>query len=403
MRIAYFINTYPKVSHSFIRREIHALEARGHMILRFSADRSPEPLPDPDDQRELARTFVMLDQGLAGLGGSLVRVALHRPAGFVRVLREAWRSAWRGRSGWLKTCGYIVEACVLYEEVTRERVEHVHAHFGTSPALVAMLCHTLGGPPFSFTVHGPEEFDHPIALDLANKVAHATFVFGVSRFGCGQLMRWVDPKHGSKIRRIPCGLDAAFLTSDPTDVPEVLRFVFVGRLCAQKGPLVLLQAAARLAARGESFTIQMVGDGPMRRRVESTIEALRLQDHVELLGWADGAKIRRLIDGARALVLPSLAEGLPVVLMEALARCRPVITTWVAGIPELVGHDVHGWLVPPGDEEALANAMHDALHQAPEQLTAMGRRGRAHLEVEHDIHRTAQLLEDCWAKKTWNS
>jgi glycosyltransferase involved in cell wall biosynthesis len=165
----------------------------------------------------------------------------------------------------------------------------------------------------------------------------------------------------------------------------------VGRLSEQKGQLLLLEAAAEVAATAPDFRLTLVGDGELRAPTERRIAELGLGDVVEITGWADEAEVRRRILAARALVLASFAEGLPVVIMEAMALRRPVISTWVAGIPELVDADC-GWLVPAGDAGALAGAMRAALSAPPERLAAMGRAGRARVEARHDQRAEARRL-----------
>jgi glycosyltransferase involved in cell wall biosynthesis len=191
---------------------------------------------------------------------------------------------------------------------------------------------------------------------------------------------------------VTCGLDAPFLDAEPSPAPSAPKLVSVGRLVEQKGQLVLVEAAARLRDEGIAFEIDLIGDGPMRGDLVSAIDRLGLGDRVKLLGWRSNSGVREAIRGARALVLPSFAEGLPVVLMESLALARPAISTYVAGIPELVEPGVSGWLVPPGAVEALASAMKAALLARPEDLDRMGRAGRAIVARRHDASRSASLL-----------
>ena len=167
-------------------------------------------------------------------------------------------------------------------------------------------------------------------------------------------------------------MDAAYLAPASAPLPDAPRLVCVGRLAEQKGQLVLVQAAARLRDQGVPFELVLVGDGPMRAEIERLIARLDLGGHIRIAGWLDGAGVRREILASRALVLPSFAEGLPVVLMEALALGRPVISTYVAGIPELVRPRIDGWLVPPGSVEDLAEALREALAAPASRLERMG-------------------------------
>ena len=271
-------------------------------------------------------------------------------------------------------------------------VRHVHAHFGTNSTTVALLCHALGGLTYSFTVHGPEEFDKVEAIALTEKIERAAFVVAISSFGRSQLYRWCRLKHWSKIHVVHCGVDDSFLGQPLTPVPAAHRLVCVGRLCEQKGQLLLMEAAAKLVAEGLQFKLVLVGDGPLRSTIEAQIAQAGLRDTVEITGWASGAEVRQHILAARAMVLPSFAEGLPVVIMETLALGRPVVTTYVAGIPELVQPGASGWLVPAGSVEALVAAMRSVLQSPVEVLEKMGRLGAAQVAQNHTVEIEAKKL-----------
>jgi glycosyltransferase involved in cell wall biosynthesis len=291
-----------------------------------------------------------------------------------------------------------VEACVLYRRLRRTGARHLHAHFGTNAADVALLTRTLGGPPYSFTVHGPEEFDRPEALSLGEKIARAAFVVAISEFGRSQLFRWCAYEHWRKVHVVRCGVDAGFLGAGPRPVPDVPRLVCVGRLCEQKGQLRLLEALALLAGQGVEFEAVLAGDGPMRAEVEAEAARLGLGEKVRVTGWLSGEQVRQHLLDARLMVLPSYAEGLPVVLMEALALGRPVVTTYVAGIPELVRPGVNGWLVPAGSVAALADALAEGLGTGTDRLGRMGAAGAGLVRALHDASREAARLAGLFAE-----
>jgi len=396
MKIAYLVNQYPKVSHTFIRREIAALEAEGLRVERFSIRRVVEALADPKDAAERDRTRVLLEAGASGLALALVRTALGRPADFWRGLALAIRVGIGSERGVLVHLVYLAEACLLAEWLRASGALHLHAHFGTNSTTVAMLCSAIGGPGFSFTAHGPEEFDKPDLIRLREKIRRARFVAAVSSFGRSQLMRHCPSLDWGKLVVVRCGVDASYLeaveapTADATSVAP--RLVCVGRLCEQKGQLLLVEAAALLAKGGLAFEIVLVGDGEMRAEVQRAIDAAALGDRIRITGWAAGPRVRIELTRARALVLPSFAEGLPVVIMEAFALRRPVISTYVAGIPELVETGRCGWLVPAGSVESLAEAMREALLAPPDTLRRLGDEGRRRVERLHDAAREAREL-----------
>jgi colanic acid/amylovoran biosynthesis glycosyltransferase len=248
-----------------------------------------------------------------------------------------------------------------------------------------MLCHALGGPGYSFTVHGPEEFDKPVALHLREKIEHSRFVVAISSFGRSQLYRWVDRAHWPKIEVVHCGLERAFHEVASVPVPAERRLVCVGRLCEQKGQLLLIEAAHLLSERGQQFELVLAGDGEMRPAIEAAIVLYALGDKVRITGWISSDQVRAELLAARALVLPSFAEGLPVVIMEAMALRRPVLTSYVAGIPELVEDGRNGWLFPAGSVEELAAVMANCLSMDLDQLQAMGNAARERVLQRHDI------------------
>lgn len=393
--VAYLVNQYPKVSHSFIRREIHALERMGITVHRF-AHRGWDADPvDPDDRAELAVTRYLLRGGLRGLLSGVATAFAASPIKWLQALRLAWRTSRRSDRSLPHHLIYLAEACVLLQELRRCGASHLHAHFGTNAAEVAMLARVLGGPPYSFTVHGPEEFDKPEALHLAAKADHAAFVVAVSSFGRSQLYRWVAPASWPKIQVVHCGLQPGYHGCE-TQAAGLgsKRLVCVGRICEQKGQLLLVEAARRLLDQGLPFELVLAGDGEMRPQVERLVRALGLGAHVRITGWISAAQVREELLAARALVLPSFAEGLPVVIMESLALGRPVITTFVAGIPELVRQGACGWLVPAGDVQALSEAMAECLATEPARLKDMGHAGRLRIQELHNVDTEARRLAE---------
>jgi colanic acid/amylovoran biosynthesis glycosyltransferase len=393
VRIAYLVNQYPSVSHTFIRREIEGLEQLGAQVARYSLRPIPlETLPDATDRSERERTTALLDHGAKALIPSIARVAARYPREFARAQALTYTMGKKADRGLLRNYAYLAEACALREALEAAPVDHVHAHFGTNSAAVAMLTRALGGPSYSFTAHGPEEFDKPDLLALRVKIEHAAFVVGVSSFGRSQLFRYCDGRHWNKVHVVRCGVDERYLERAPNPLPERPRFVSVGRLCEQKGQLLLVQAVAQLVRKGRKLELILVGDGPMRKDVEEVIAKEGLERFVRITGWASGEAVQDEIEKARYFVLPSFAEGLPVVLMEALGRGRPVISTYVAGIPELVLDNECGFLVPAGSVEHVASAMERALDTSSEQLQKMGLLGYQRVCEMHDARSNAKVL-----------
>lgn len=392
--LGYLINQYPMASQTFIRREIAAIEGTGRTVKRYAIRGWGTDLVDAEDRAEAARTRRLLDGGVVPLLWSLLRTAIGRPLLFTKALATAWRVGGGSRRGRLLHLAYLGEACLLRQWLVRDGVRHLHVHFGSNSATVALLCRYLGGPEFSFTVHGPEEFDEPAGLALGEKVAAAKFAVAICSFGRSQLWRWTRPELWSRVQVVRCGVDPRYLQEPATPVPGVKRLVNIGRMVEQKGQLLLLEAAARLRERIADFSVVVIGGGELRGEIERRIQALGLQDHVILAGWQDGAAVRSHLEAARGLVMPSFAEGLPVVIMESLARQRPVIATQIAGISELVRPGQTGWLIQAGDVEALAQAMFEMFEAPTQLLDRMGAAGAALVRDRHDARKeAARLLE----------
>lgn len=400
MRFAYLCNLYPAVSHSFVRREIEGVERAGHEVHRFSVRERAADLRDEADLREARRTEVLLGQGGGRLLFAALALAIARPLKFVAAIGAAYRLSAPGVASKAKHAAYWLEAAWLTRRLNQLGVEHVHAHFGTNPAAVALLVQAFGGPPFSFTVHGPDEFDAPVTLSLARKIEAASFVAAISSYGRSQLMRWSPPQHWDKIGIVRCGVDPAFLEAPFQPVPNgSSEFICVARLSSQKGLPMLIAACADLRERGERFTLTIIGDGELRGEVETEIRRCQLQGVVNLSGIQTSAEIREHLLRSRAFVLPSFAEGLPVVIMEAMALARPVIATAIAGIPELVDSQC-GWMVPAGSQEALVEAMKSALRASPDELQSKGSAGRERVHRLHNSDQNAALLIQAIAERT---
>lgn len=383
MKLAYLMNQHPYASCTFIRREILELEAQGVGVSRFSI-RYPElTITDQADQQELTKTRFILTGGMASLGLGLLKTLITRPRRWLRTLGLTLTLARRSDRGLGVNLAYLAEACVLLPWLQEAGITHVHCHFATNATAVAMLCHSLGGPAYSFTVHGPHEFDQPEAIALGEKIARAAFVVAISSFTKSQLLRWCSYQHWSKIHIIHCGVDQLFLAQTPTPLPPTPVFVCVGRISEQKGHLILLEAVSLLAAQEKAFKVVLVGDGPLRSEIETLIAQLKLHDYIEITGWATNAQVQEHILKAQVMVVPSFAEGLPVVVMESLALGRPVVGTYIAGMAELVEPGVCGWLVPAGSAEKLAEAMARVIHTPLETLTHMGQVGAQRVAQDH--------------------
>lgn len=392
LHVAYLVNQYPKPSHAFIRREIQALERQGVRVDRLSLRGWDTPLADPADVVEREKTRFVLKEGMLRLLWAAAATVFSRPRQFVAALRETVNFSHKDQRSLPYHLAYLAEACVIARWLARSGATHLHAHFGTNSAEIAFLVHTLGGPPYSFTVHGPEEFDRGPSLRLGKKTANAKFVAAISSYGRSQLFRVAAKKDWKKIKVIHCGLDGEFYRDAPAEPSITQRFVCIGRLCEQKGQLLLLDAFQEVVQRHPGCELVLAGGGEMRAALEARVQMLGLEKAVCITGEISSAEVREELLAARALVLPSFQEGLPVVIMEAMALRRPVISTYVAGIPELVENGKSGWLVPAGSLDDLVGAMEACLACSDAELERMGARGYACATQRHAIDTEAAKL-----------
>ena len=392
MNIAYILNSYPQPSHSFIRREIRALEAQGHSVTRLAMRAGDMPLVDAQDLEEAAATQYVLRIGALALLNALLQSLRAGPKRFGAALRLAVTCGYRSEAGVLKHLIYLAEAAYVAQVCEAAEVTHAHAHFGTNAAAVAMLSDALGGPAYSFTVHGPEEYDAPRALSLGTKVARSKFTVAITSYGRSQLSRWAGPDHWDQIKVVHCGIDRSRFP-DPLPLPTGgPRFVAIGRFVEQKGQLLALDAMATLIKEQPTAHLTLIGDGEMRPEIEARIADLGLSKHITLTGWLDEAALLTELQNAHALLMPSFAEGLPMVIMEAMAAGRLVIATYIAGIPELVQQGKTGWLVPAGDADALAQAMSEMSTTDREALGIMTQTARTRVLERHDVDAEAAKL-----------
>ncbi|HSU66183.1 MAG TPA: glycosyltransferase [Tepidisphaeraceae bacterium] len=391
--LAYLTSAYARASDTFIRGEVRQLRAMGFTVHTFSIRRSePEQMVSDDVRQEQANTDYILEGSKLRLLKAAAKRLVKTPGRFMAALSLAQRCSPPGLKARVWHLAYVIEAAYLAEQLEARGVRHLHNHIGENSAAVAMLASLLSGIPYSLTIHGPNEFDQPIQLALGQKVRRSAFTATISSFSKSQLCRWCDLEQWKKIHVVHCGVDDEFLSHPATPAPAAPRLVSIGRLSEQKGQLVLVEAAALLAALGVEFELVLVGDGPMRPQLEKAIRENGLTGKVRLAGWMDSAGVRRELLESRALVMPSFAEGLPVVIMEALALSRPVLSTSIAGIPELVRDRRNGWLVPAGSAQKLSETMREILALTSDELAEIGRRGMQDVAREHNQSTEAAKL-----------
>ncbi|WDI31258.1 glycosyltransferase family 4 protein [Hyphococcus flavus] len=390
MNLAYLMNTYPLISTTFIRREIEALERRGISVTRYAMRQWDDALVDPLDKAEIEKTRYILSGNALGLLGAFIRACFTNPAGLARAIGPWRRLKKNARGGFIRHAAYFLEAVYFRQRAKRDEIDHVHVHFSTNATAVAMLARIMGGPSYSFTVHGPDELTDAPLLSFPEKIEHAAFVIAISNFCKSQIIRFSSIKAAEKIHIVHCGLNLKDF--DFSGVPRTQEIVCVGRLCPQKGQAQIPAAVAALKAEFPDIKVTLIGDGESRAEIEAEIERCGVAENVEITGWMENEKVREAVSGGRCFLLPTFAEGLPVVIMEALALGRPVISTYIAGIPELVD-DGCGWIIPAGDRKALIGALRSALNSSEDLLVAKAAEGRRRVELAHDVDKEAAKLK----------
>jgi glycosyltransferase involved in cell wall biosynthesis len=396
MRIAYLVSQYPAASHTFIRREVLSLRARGFAIDTFSVRRpTGTGKLAAVDRGEEQSTWYLLPAPPVRLARSHARALLRRPRAYARTLRRALGHRAPGLRGLLWSAFHFAESIDLAAELERRDIEHLHNHFANSGATVGYLAASYLDLAWSLTLHGASEFDYPAGLLLPEKLEAAEFVACVTHFGRAQAMRMVDPKYWHKFHIVRAGIDppigfhaARSAAPAPGARPH---FVCVARLAPEKGHAGLLHAFAELIASGVEAKLELLGDGPEAARIEREIARLRLGEHVTMRGQVSADEALLAMSSATAVVLASFMEGLPVVLMEALALGVPVIAPCVAGIPELVEHGVSGLTFPPGDWASLTRQLRRMLDE-PALARRLGLEGQRRVEAEYFVESSIRPL-----------
>ena len=412
MHIGYVISRYPAVSHTFVQREVLGLRKLGWNVTTISVRSTPasQHLTDTD-RDEARRTHVLVRFAPLAFLAALFTALIH-PFRFSRAFSCAWSTRRPGAKGAAYALFYLGEALLLHRICKREKIQHLHAHFANVAADVAMIATVLnaaGGGTFSFTMHGPTEFFDIQHFRLTEKTRAARFVICISDFARSQLMSLLPPSQWSKFYVVHCGVE---LRQFHREVPRskstaaAANILCVARLAPEKGHAILLQAAAELALRGHELTLTLVGDGLLRDDLTRLAEVLGIHDRVTFLGNVGQSVIHQHYTAADLFVLPSFAEGVPVVLMEAMAARCPVISTRIAGISELIEHATHGLLVAPGRPDLLADAMEQLLlnpRAAERTASAALEKIRRDFNLETIIPQLAHIFRRVLAPQTLES
>ncbi len=393
-RIAYLVSQYPAYSHTFILREVQQLRQLGVSIVVASInlpDRSFEQLTDIE-KNEAEHTFYVKSQGLLNATAALGKTLLLNPIGLLKGLKHVIKLGGLDIKRLLYHVFYLVEAMLLGHWMRSQKITHLHVHFATPAASVGMLVKTVFGYSFSFTVHGPDEFYDAPGYNLPEKILAADFVFCISHYARSQVMKLSPVQAWSKFDVCRLGVDPErFKPLKKVNETEYCNLLCVGRLTPAKGQAILLESLAQLKNEGVFITLTLVGMGPDEQSLREYAESLGIGLQVTFTGAVDQDHILDYYKAADIFVLPSFAEGLPVVLMEAMAMEIPCITTAITGVPELIVNGQNGLLVPASDTDGLTKAIrllviNSALRQQ------LGRAGRETVLADYDLYSNVHYL-----------
>jgi glycosyltransferase involved in cell wall biosynthesis len=390
-RIAYLVSQYPAVNHTFIMREILELRRIGFEV-RVASIRGPDRPFDRltvEEQQEQSSTFYIKPGGAALALTAHLRMLTTRPLGYARTLGCAFRLAGMNlRVLWLNLL-YFAEAVVFADWMKRTYVTHVHMHFTTT---VGLLASRLLPMITSATIHGPDEFTDPAGFHLPEKAATFDLLCTISDYGRSQLMRFSDAAHWNKFHVSRLGVDPTRFAARPArDNPSPLEILFVGRLARVKAPHILIAALDNLIRQGRDVRLRLIGDGPERAGLEQDVAQRGLSARVIFEGSQNGDRVLEFYRQTDIFALPSFAEGIPVVLMEAMSMEIPCVSTWITGVPELIRDGVDGLLVTPSSTDSLAEALR-RLVDDPALRSRLGSAARRRVMESYDLSRNTAGL-----------
>lgn len=408
-RIGYTLTHYPSISNTFIRNEIAAVERAGLEVIPMPVrPTKPDQILSRADEEAHAKARPVLPLGLSDLVRCLVLPAVRHPGAFVSTLRLALRTGGTDLREIVWRCFWFIEAMKVWRTCRDEGITHLHAHFASVSANMAWFAVEFAnrsgdtGPrswTWSFTMHGYHEFIEQKAHTIDRKVASASVVICIADYIRSQMMRLSDPEHWGKLTVVTCGIDTESFAFEPPpehrdDRPFTL--LHVGRLAEEKGQTLLVDAVADLRKRGHDVVLDIIGRGPLEPAIHERIARHGVADAVTLHGARGHDEILDWYHRSDAFVMSSFVEGVPVVLMEAMAAGTPVIAPWITGIPELVDDGVEGLLVRPARADALADAVERLVEdQTLARRLAVAAREKVESSFERDAsgRLVAEILE----------
>jgi glycosyltransferase involved in cell wall biosynthesis len=398
-QLGYLASQYPAPSHTFIRREISALRDEGWGVNTFSIRPASGSTGDEVEELERARTFSVLSQPIYAFLTSQLAWLFGHPLRYLGTIRLALNHRAPGVRSLLLAMAHFLEAGLLARELLRRNIDHLHNHFANSGATVGMLAAKLAGIGWSFTIHGISETDYPAGLLLGRKIETADWVACASWFMRAQGLRTVASDQWHKLHVVRCGIALDALPMRRKTGKTVDSLICVGRLSPEKGIAGLFEAFAMVLETHPCMKLRLVGDGPERRPLEDLAGKLGIEQCVDFLGAQPEAATLLKIADSDILILPSFLEGLPVVLLEAMAVGVPVVASRVAGIPELVEDGKTGLLFTPSNWDELAQRI-SLLICDPELYAKIADRAQGAVAAQFDVRLAVARLSELFQSRS---
>ena len=402
--LAYLVSTYPTLSMTFVLREVLQLRELGFRIETASInppDRPTEQLT-AEEAAEAHRTYCVKRHGAAGAAAAHLRTLGTNFGGYWRGLQFAFVLAGFDLRRVFINLMYWTEALMLGQWMKKKGLQHLHVHLASQAASVGLFVRRVFGFGYSLTVHGPDEFYDVERQSLAQKIEAADFLCCISWFARSQLMKLSPFGLWSKFAVLPLGVDPELFAPRPArPAPDPFEILCVGRLIPAKGQHLLIDAVAELAKLGRGVRLHLVGNGPDEASLRQHAAQSVCPERVLFEGAINQDHIRDFYETADVFCLASFAEGLPVVLMEAMAMEISCVSTEIAGIPELIRHGVDGLLVAPSDLDALVNALGLLMDDAGLR-ERLGKSGRARVVEHFDLRRNVERLAAIFAERVKN-
>jgi colanic acid/amylovoran biosynthesis glycosyltransferase len=400
-KLAYLNSEYPYFSQSFILREIRKLRTMGFDIRVVSINPADRPYNElsVEERDEATHTYYVKSAGLVAIALAHLSTLMRSPIAYLRGLLYSLRLAGADLSKLVPTFGYFVEAVVVGRWMKAQKLNHLHVHLANPGCTVGLITSRIFPIEFSFTAHGPDEFYDAPGYCLKEKITRASFVVCIGYFSRSQLMLLSEPHNWDKLEVAPLGVDPEVFTLRPSRTANnPFEILCVGRLVPAKGQHILLSAIYQLAKSERRVRLRLVGGGPDREILEREVIKRGLSEYVVFEGVINQDQIRELFYNADVFVLPSFAEGIPVALMEAMAMGVPCVTTFVAGISELIRNGVDGILVAPSDRDGLVQAI-ERLIDSPELCRELARSGRERVVEKYNLDRNVARLATVFEKR----